>query len=152
MQKKWVKIAAAALGAAALFVGAGALWVLKTYPQAVYSSGLSCVWYQLTGYYCAGCGITRGLHELLNGHWYAAFRMNPFMFVVIPAACVLAVWEISRILRHRPSIPLKPWMVWTFLALMILFTVLRNLPWEPFCQLAPTQVLQGACIRMSMGI
>ncbi|MDD4796245.1 MAG: DUF2752 domain-containing protein [Eubacteriales bacterium] len=134
------KIAAAALGAAAVFAAISFLWVLKAYPQVIYDLPFDCVWLTYTGHYCAGCGITRAVHHALNGQFYAAWRMNPFLSVVLPLGGVLLVWEGTRRLRGRPSIGLKPWMGWAFLVALVLFTVLRNLPMPPFCYLAPTAV------------
>lgn len=134
------KLVAAILGMAALFAIVFFLWLLKFHPQAVYDLPFDCVWLKYTGYYCAGCGATRALQNVLNGHLYAAFRMNPFMMSVVPLGFLLLIWEGTRKIRKLPSIPLKPWMGWAFLIAVLLFTVLRNLPMAPFCYLAPTPI------------
>jgi hypothetical protein len=60
-----------------------------------------CWLYQTTGLKCPGCGATRALHALLNGHVADAFRLNPLIFVLSPAAAWLAVrglrgWRTGR--------------------------------------------------------
>ena len=37
----------------------------------------------LTGIPCPGCGITRSLRELLHGHFAEAFRLHPFIYIII---------------------------------------------------------------------
>ena len=36
------------------------------------------------GFYCAGCGMFRALHQLLHGNWQAALRLNPLLVVCLP--------------------------------------------------------------------
>jgi len=38
------------------------------------------------------------------------------------------------------STRLRPWAMWTLLALVVLFAVLRNIPVSPFTALAPTDL------------
>ena len=51
---------------------------------------IKCPWWLLTGTYCPSCGIQRFTHQLLSGHVYEAFCLNPFLLLSIPYA-VLAV-------------------------------------------------------------
>ena len=44
---------------------------------------------ELTGLYCPGCGITRMFKSLLELDFYAAFRYNPLLFIMLPFALVL---------------------------------------------------------------
>ena len=97
-----------------------------------------CVIHRFTGLYCPGCGLTRAVHFALNGHLYAALRMNPLMFVLLPALCV--VLALARRKRGKPSLYIPTWLVWSIVGALLLFTVLRNIPIEPFLWLAPTYV------------
>jgi hypothetical protein len=36
------------------------------------------------GFYCAGCGMLRGLHHLLHGNLQAALRFNPLLIIGLP--------------------------------------------------------------------
>ncbi|MDD3886791.1 MAG: DUF2752 domain-containing protein [Victivallaceae bacterium] len=87
-----------------------------------------CMLYRLTGLYCAGCGITRALHRLFNGDAAGAMRLNP---LIVPAAVA------AMLLLLRPKWFGKKWVLISMAATVVLFTVLRNLPWEPFAMLAP---------------
>ena len=43
-----------------------------------------CLFHRLTGWNCPACGAQRAFYHLLHGHFVAAFRFNPFMFVSVP--------------------------------------------------------------------
>jgi hypothetical protein len=92
-----------------------------------------CPFHRLTGWYCPGCGGQRALHELLHGHFAAAFRLNPFaVLVFLPvagyayAAYALRVLGIARF----PGAAVRNWQAIVLLAAMILFGVVRNV-WGP---------------------
>jgi hypothetical protein len=89
-----------------------------------------CPFRALTGYLCPGCGTTRALHQLLNGHVAAAFRLNPLMMLLLPYvgySAASSAWE-SAGGRPFPTPFLRPIYIWILLAVMILFWILRNIP------------------------
>src|SRR4030095_2188 len=43
-----------------------------------------CPFRLLTGFTCPGCGTTRALHQILHGHFAAAFMLNPLLLLAIP--------------------------------------------------------------------
>lgn len=96
-----------------------------------------CAFHVITGLHCPGCGLTRTLHALVHGDIARAWAMNPLAIVALPLlALMLAQWGFAR--------PLLPaWLdrrvhdgrVW--IAALVLFGVLRNLPYAPFAWMAP---------------
>ena len=98
-----------------------------------------CPFHALTGFHCPGCGTVRGLHQILHGNLVAAMGLNPMMVLSLPylAYAYFSLW--SKATRGRPLpgrfIPAK-WL-WTLLAAIILFAILRNIPVHPFTTLAP---------------
>lgn len=99
----------------------------------------ACPFHELTGLLCTGCGSQRALHDLAHLDLAGAFGHN----LLFPPAVLLLGWHgverAARLAGRRfPGSPLDharaPWFV---LVLVLLFTVLRNLPWEPFRFLAP---------------
>lgn len=88
-----------------------------------------CLFHELTGLNCPGCGGTRAAYQLLHGHLLRALRDNA-LFVLSLAA--LAVWSARFIIRKRQNpnatFNVSPGVLWTFLVVSIVFTVLRNLP------------------------
>ena len=49
-----------------------------------------CLFRALSGLPCPGCGLTRALSSLLQGHPGAAFAYHPFAFLVLPLFLMLA--------------------------------------------------------------
>ncbi len=102
-----------------------------------------CALYSLTGLHCPGCGGLRGMHQLLRGNFVAAIGMNALAFVVLPALAAVGLINYVRRLRHRktsagPAPRLIPvWTCWAVLILVVVFTIARNIPYEPFVYLAP---------------
>jgi Protein of unknown function (DUF2752) len=109
------------------FLGAGA--VVFFFNPATHGFYPVCQFHQLTGLNCPGCGGTRAVYALLHGDLRLALKDNALFILSIPA---LAAWGARRALRKlrdpKTDFSLPPKMLWAFLAVAIVFTVLRNLP------------------------
>lgn len=99
----------------------------------------SCPFHALTGLYCPGCGSTRALYQLLHGHPVMAFDLNPFMMMSLPflGYCLLSFIIAGISGRRLPNANVPTALIWTFLGVILLFWVLRNIPVYPFSLLAP---------------
>ena len=88
-----------------------------------------CLFHSLTGLWCPGCGLTRGLYACLHGDYLAAVRMNSLLFVAVPvlAVCACASRRID-VLKAIDNL---------LLTSCLLFWILRNLTCWPFMLLAP---------------
>jgi len=94
----------------------------------------TCFFHQTTGLLCAGCGGLRAMHQLLHGHLVMAFRFNPLLIVSLPFLAWFGVRQTIRKIRNQPvSVPQK-WL-WLLLAVLIGFTLLRNVPGMPLAAL-----------------
>lgn len=97
---------------------------------------IPCMFYEITGYYCPGCGITRCLTSILLLQFYQAFRYNMLVFVFLPFAVLYGMvtyiyWITDHMVKSVPN------YIWTILLIItILFGVMRNT--ELFSILAPT--------------
>lgn len=99
--------------------------------------GIPCVFYEITGLYCPGCGITRLCLSLFEGDIYQAFRYNPIIFIDLPILFILFVLNIF--LKKNKNIKKITDVIIIFLAtITIIFGVIRNIPIFSF--LAPTQI------------
>lgn len=99
--------------------------------------GIPCVFYEITGLYCPGCGITRLCLSLFEGDVYQAFRYNPIIFIDLPILFILFVLNIF--LKNNKNIKKITDVIIIFLAtITIIFGVIRNIPIFSF--LAPTQI------------
>jgi hypothetical protein len=134
-----------ALFAAITLFGTAALAVLFFNDPAADASRWfpPCLFHAATGWYCPGCGSTRGLYQLLHGHLAAAFRMNPLMVLCVPylvyafLTCAAKVTFPHARWANPSRAPTKAQWIWSFLALVLLYWVVRNLPIYPFNLLAP---------------
>src|SRR5438105_383257 len=97
-----------------------------------------CIFHQVTGLLCPGCGSLRAMHQLLHGHLLAALHYNSFLVLSLP---LLAAWWGNRALRklrgHSTPFHLRAVWLWCALGLMLAFGVLRNLPFARAAWLAP---------------
>jgi hypothetical protein len=87
-----------------------------------------CVFNDLTGFYCPGCGTLRATHALLHGDIGEAVTKNPLLFVIFPVLGILAFNK--KWLYHS-------YTAWSTLIVIILFWALRNIPVWPCTLLAP---------------
>ncbi len=88
-----------------------------------------CPLLRLTGVYCPGCGGLRSAHAFVHGDWPAALGANALAVTGFVAfAVVWTVWVV-RAVRGRPMrIELGPVQLWSLGLLLLVFTVVRNLP------------------------
>jgi Protein of unknown function (DUF2752) len=98
-----------------------------------------CPFHALTGLNCPGCGTTRGLHQLLNGHPVVAFDLNPLMVLAFPFMAYIFLSHALVALRGRglPRVFIPNPLIWVIFWVIISFWVLRNIPLYPFTLLAP---------------
>lgn len=83
----------------------------------------------LLGVDCPACGGLRGTHDLLHGHLGAALDHNlllPGYLAVLGA--VLALWLLPLVGRPALAPPVPRWAKIGAVAVVIAFTVARNLP------------------------
>jgi Protein of unknown function (DUF2752) len=122
----------------AMMTGAG-LIALRLFDPATSGVFPPCPVHALTGLYCPGCGSLRALHQLLLGNLGAAFALNPLAVLSLPflvyGTTSYALFQIRG--RYLPRWFLPASWIWTLLAVIILFAMVRNIPAYPFDLLAP---------------
>lgn len=93
----------------------------------------------LTGFYCPGCGTLRGLHQLLHGHLWTAFGLNPLMVLSLPYLLYsYFCYSLPAFTgRKVTQIFIKPTWIWWTLKIILVYWILRNIPFPPFSWLAP---------------
>ncbi len=127
----------AALGVLALL---GLVYLAKNDPEggAPYPK---CVFREVTGLHCAGCGSTRAVHALLQLEVGTAFGKNPLLVVALPFLVVgIAMEGAAWVLGDRyggPRVRLSMFFAWLVPVLIFGFWILRNVPVSPFTLLAP---------------
>jgi hypothetical protein len=122
-----------------LFFGMGLLFIYSTINPTNVNFLPKCPLYVTTGIYCPGCGSQRATHYLLNLNFIGVVKQN---VLYILGLCVIVyhflIIAINAVLKKRiynyiyhPKTPL------IILIIVLLFWVLRNLPFAPFHLLAP---------------
>ena len=105
-----------------------------------YGSPIPCVFYELTGFYCAGCGATRALDALVHFRISDAVGHNIFFVIVLP---FVAYYFLKRYIAFVfgkdvlpfPAVSLKTTNV--IFVIILLFMIARNIPVYPLTLLAP---------------
>ena len=122
----------------AMFIIAGtvALFFLDPTKHAFFPK---CAFHMATGYSCPGCGSSRALHQLTHGNLLEAVRLNPGVMFLLG----MGVTDFGRYIRSvKLSEPFHTLFANVRLVIglvvgMLLYAVVRNLPWAPFDGLAP---------------
>ena len=91
-----------------------------------------CFFHAWTGLDCPGCGGLRAMHQLLHGHFVAAFQFNPLLIALLPLALWWFLgWILENFVHKTLPNPFRSarWP-WVLAFLVVAFGVLRNLPWH----------------------
>ena len=98
-----------------------------------------CPFYYTTGLYCPGCGTLRAGYSIIHGHFIRALSFNPLSTLIFPVIVWFVTVKLAKCMFKKdlwlPQLP--SWTSKALLVLIILFWILRNLPWYPFNLLAP---------------
>lgn len=112
-----------------LWVGAGILGVVAYgifYRLAGF--GLPCYWERVTGFQCAGCGMTRATAALLQLDFEGAFSYN----AVWPLYFGYGLWAVTAavvpyVKNGTPvNFPRPYWVSYVVLGLILVYGVVRN--------------------------
>lgn len=115
-----------------------ALAILFFFSPTQYPFYPRCPLHALTGLHCPGCGSLRAMHSLLHGDLASAFHFNALLILSLPLLACLGFHSL-RASRGKPPTHAgpRPFWLWLFFGAMIVFGVVRNLPFAPFSHLAP---------------
>jgi hypothetical protein len=86
-----------------------------------------CLFHEMTGLDCPGCGAQRALHQLLHGNIIAALRLNAMFVLSLPVWALYGPRFLLRAFKGEPT-GLKSRWLWCYLAAWLVFGFLRNLP------------------------
>ena len=110
---------------------------LYYYINSQYHVGIPCVFYEVTGFFCPGCGITRAIFSLIELDIKSSFH-NHFLFMI--SLPFLIIYTFIRVkdwvnFQEKPRKIVPSSYLYLILGVVILFGVLRN--FDCFSFLAP---------------
>jgi Protein of unknown function (DUF2752) len=92
----WLSVSASSLGLAIAWFAVGLPWP-------------SCVFHDLTGLPCVTCGATRSVIEILHGHFVAAAKWNPLVFVAVCCLLLFNVYAFLVLITRAPRLRVAQW-------------------------------------------
>jgi hypothetical protein len=115
------------------------LWLVVTLSSALVwtlwlQSGLPtprCMWHELTGWPCVGCGGTRCVRHALAGDWLSAFRMNPLIFATLGAVVIYDAYATVVLAFRLPRLRFGKWPAWAGWTIrgVVVAVLLANWAW-----------------------
>jgi hypothetical protein len=134
-----------ALAVAAAVLAPVAVAIVYRFPPTENSLYPRCYFHSLTGLHCPGCGATRAVHALIHGDLAQAAAYNLLFVCFLPALVAWAACQWWSLLTGRPlpSWRLPPWTTRALFVVVLVYWVVRNLPFAPFTYLAPHQLSPG---------
>jgi hypothetical protein len=92
----------------------------------------ACPFHAVTGLWCPGCGGLRMVHALLHGRLAEAAHDNPVLLAASPLLlALLLAWSWASLRGERFTLRLGPRTAAAVFALLVAWTVVRNLPGFP---------------------
>jgi len=90
-------------------------------------------------FYCPACGGSRSIYHLSRGNLVLAWQHNQMFILSLPLILWGGFTLVRSVMTGYPITGkyLRPYLVWGFMAVVILFGVLRNIPLELFDFLRP---------------
>lgn len=102
---------------------------------------MTCEIREATGFYCPTCGFTRAMYDLTRLDFLNALRNHGFLVIFfLPLIFYLSLSHYIHFMSGKyilPPLKINKWIVISLLVLLLVYTVIRNLPNPPFSYLAP---------------
>ena len=118
----------------------GIIIIYSYFNPAQHSFFIPCPFNYVTGYHCPGCGSQRAIHQLLHLNILGALRLNPLLVLSLPLLFLgvgFQVWNYIFETQYRINFFYNNKFIYGYFIVVILYWILRNIPYEPFSLLAP---------------
>ena len=87
----WLSVSLVSLGLAAAWLTVGLPW-----PR--------CAFHELTGLPCITCGMTRCGLQFFHGHFLAALKWNPLVFMALCSLTTFDLYAFATLVTRRPRL------------------------------------------------
>jgi hypothetical protein len=82
------------------------LWLRSGFPTPI------CVFHEMTGFACPGCGATRCVRNVMRGDLIAAFLMNPVVFITGAFFALYDAYAATVLALRLPRVRFDPIPTW----------------------------------------
>ena len=89
--------------------------------------GIPCVFRQLTGLKCPGCGVTHMIAHLSQFEITAAYEDNQFLFLTWPFIVGELIYTTVLTARHKPMPRINQILLLIYIVVLLIFAIIRNL-------------------------
>ncbi len=118
----------------------GIIIIYSYFNPAQHSFFIPCPFNYVTGFHCPGCGSQRAVHQLLHLNILEALRLNPLLILSLPLIFLgvgVQIWNYIFETQYRINLFYNNKFIYGYFIVVILYWILRNIPYEPFNLLAP---------------
>lgn len=102
---------------------------------------VQCMFHDITGWQCPGCGGQRAFYYLIHGDILFAIRHNLLIVIILPILLysyfILGQIYLVGNKKYSKYLNAKPCYAYAFVIILALFFFLRNIPAFPFYLLSP---------------
>ena len=91
---------------------------------------IPCIFHELTGLDCPGCGITRCLFYLINFRIKDAFFVNPLVFIYLPFIITYFLYKSYLYIydnKDRILVKIPNYVMYIILVITIIYGIVRNI-------------------------
>lgn len=93
----------------------------------IFHIGFVCVFHEITGLECPGCGITRCILSIFKGNFKEAFHYNMLVFMLLPFAIIYSIYVSYNYIRGKKYAKINGKIEILLLIIVILFGIIRNI-------------------------
>lgn len=110
-----------------IIFGIGIFYFYTNDPSNSEAIFIGCISKTISGLDCPGCGAQRAFHELLHGNFIKAAQLNLLIYFFAPLLLFIFLkMTLQPFNINLPDIIISTKWLISLLALMILFTIIRN--------------------------
>ena len=93
-----------------------------------YHIKIPCVFHEVTGYLCPGCGITRCFISIFHGDFIKAFNYNKLVFCMLPFGIIYFIyWLYNYIIGNENYYKISNGISIFLVVITLLFGIIRNI-------------------------